>query len=202
MTTLPGILKGAAMLTNIIGFICVMVSELNYVSRANWFNFVAMGGFWITGILLVFYLFHIIEKFYMINWLKIEFGYCALWSFFYMTASIAVAAGGLEAWAAAAFFGFVAMAIYGFDAYLKFKGWRSGQIAQGERTVATASSTMSGETLEQEGSLTPKCDSDKSPTPRTTNWGRFLNSTKEATQSIETQDDSEPGNGEKVHVVI
>jgi len=48
-----------------------MVSENNYHSRANWFNFCAMGGFWITGILLAFYLFHVIEKLYFIPWIMV-----------------------------------------------------------------------------------------------------------------------------------
>ncbi len=56
---------------NIIGFICIMVSQNNWHSRANWFNFCSMGGFWITGILLAFYLFHIIEKLYFIPWVMV-----------------------------------------------------------------------------------------------------------------------------------
>ncbi len=56
---------------DILGFICIMVSEYNWHSRANWFNFCAMGGFWITGILLAMYLFHIIEKLYFIPWLMV-----------------------------------------------------------------------------------------------------------------------------------
>ena len=39
---------------------------------------------------------------------------------------------------AASFFGFVAMGVYGFDGFLKFKGWKAGQIAQGERVVQQA----------------------------------------------------------------
>ena len=58
-------------LVNIIGFICIMVSQNNWHSRANWFNFCSMGGFWITGILLLFYLFHVIEKLYFIPWLLV-----------------------------------------------------------------------------------------------------------------------------------
>lgn len=66
-----------------------------------------------------------------------EFGYCALWTFFYLTAASACAAeGGADAAAAAAaFFGYVAMLLYGADAFFKFKGWRSGELAQGERQV-------------------------------------------------------------------
>jgi len=39
------------------------VSQFSSHSRGGWFNTVAMGGFWFTGILLVLYLFHIVEKF-------------------------------------------------------------------------------------------------------------------------------------------
>jgi hypothetical protein len=56
---------------NLLGFICITVSTHSRHSRGGWFNTVAMGGFWFTGILLVFYLFHIIEKFSRIPWLKI-----------------------------------------------------------------------------------------------------------------------------------
>ena len=48
-----------------------MVSTYNYHSRANWFNFCAMGGFWITGILLAMYLFHVIEKLHFIPWIMV-----------------------------------------------------------------------------------------------------------------------------------
>lgn len=46
-----------------------------------------MIAFWFTGILLGLYLFHIVEKFYKIPWLKLEFGFCALWTFFYLVVS-------------------------------------------------------------------------------------------------------------------
>lgn len=55
---------------NLLGFICITVSSESH-SRGGWFNTVSMIGFWFTGILLVFYLFHIIEKFSRIPWLKI-----------------------------------------------------------------------------------------------------------------------------------
>ena len=34
---------------------------------------------------------HAIEKFHVIPWLMIEFGFCALWSFFFFTAALAFA---------------------------------------------------------------------------------------------------------------
>ncbi|KAK3863555.1 hypothetical protein Pcinc_030705 [Petrolisthes cinctipes] len=74
----------------------------------------------------------------------LEFGYCALWTFFYLTAAAACASwGGSDpAAAAAAFFGFVAMILYGADAFFKFKGWRAGEIAQGERQIQMAGPDM------------------------------------------------------------
>ncbi|XP_043589186.1 CKLF-like MARVEL transmembrane domain-containing protein 8 isoform X3 [Bombus pyrosoma] len=69
--TLPGMLKVAQVVLNLLGFICITVTSHSNFSRGAWFNTVAMGGFWFTGILLVFYLFHIVEKFSKIPWLKI-----------------------------------------------------------------------------------------------------------------------------------
>merc|ERR1719322_1760596 len=101
-----------------IGFICVMSAGAYWRSQSvgNWFCFVTMTAFWTTGTLLVFY---------------------PLWSFFYFTAALdtAVNASSTAAFGAASFFGFVSMAVYGYDAFLKFSGWRAGQPAQGERTV-------------------------------------------------------------------
>ena len=105
-----------------------------------------MTGFWVSGILLIFYLLHVIEKFHVIPWLMIEMGFCCLWAFFFFTCSIdmAVQAGKYDvpAFGAGAFFGFVAMIVYGFDGFLKFKGWRAGQLAQGERVVQQAESVQ------------------------------------------------------------
>lgn len=138
--TVPGILKVVCLVLNFIGFLCIMVSENSYHSRAGWFNFCAGTGFWVTGILLALYLFHVIEKLHFIPWLMVEFGYCSAWSFFYFTAAAACAAeaGRYEAWGAASFFGFVAMIVYGVDGFFKFKAWKGGEIAQGERVAQMA----------------------------------------------------------------
>lgn len=53
-----------------------------------------MIAFWFTGILLGLYLFHIVEKFYKIPWLKMEFVFCALWTILYLiAASLATTVG-------------------------------------------------------------------------------------------------------------
>ena len=126
-------------MVNLIGFICVMCASAYWRSQSvgSWFSFVAMTGFWTTGTLLLFYLLHVIEKFHVIPWMLIEFVFCAVWAFFYATAALdaAVHASSAAAFGAAAFFGFVAVGVYAYDAFIKCKGWRANQLAQGERTV-------------------------------------------------------------------
>ncbi|XP_042143085.1 CKLF-like MARVEL transmembrane domain-containing protein 4 isoform X1 [Ixodes scapularis] len=148
LRTVPGILKGAQLIINLIGFICSQLSIL-FPGTVNWFGFVSMTAFWVTLVLLFFYIFHIIERIKIVPWMLAEFVYCGVWAALYFTAAIAVAVKGKweECLAAAAFFGFVAMALYGADAFFKYKGWKSGEPAQGERSVPgvgpAASNTVS-----------------------------------------------------------
>lgn len=132
--TIPGILKIVQILLNLLGFICIEVAGV-YHTRGSFFNTVSMTGFWFTGVLLALYLFHIIEKFYKIPWLKVEFIFCGVIALLYLIAAALAAAVYLEAYAAAAFFGFCAMVVYGYDAFLKYKGLQSGELAQGERVI-------------------------------------------------------------------
>ena len=92
-------------------------------STGEWFSFVAMTGFWTSATLLIFYLLHVVEKFHVIPWMLIEMIYTGLWSFFYLTCALdaAVNAKHASALGAAAFFGFVAMGVYGYDAFIKVK---------------------------------------------------------------------------------
>ncbi|XP_017880418.1 CKLF-like MARVEL transmembrane domain-containing protein 8 [Ceratina calcarata] len=143
--TLPGMLKVAQVVLNLLGFICITVSSQSNSSRGGWFNTVAMIGFWFTGILLVFYLFHIVEKFSKIPWLKIEFIFCVIWTAFYLLAAALAAdyARYVEAFGVAAFFGFCAMVAYGYDAWLKFHAARSGALAQGQHSPKQVSTVTS-----------------------------------------------------------
>jgi len=52
-----------------------------------------MTGFWVSGILLIFYLLHVIEKFHVIPWVMIEMGYCGTWAFFYFTCALGMYLG-------------------------------------------------------------------------------------------------------------
>jgi len=135
--TLPGALKLAAVILDLICMICLVNSPPYWREHSigEWYIFVCMTAFWVSTILLIMYLLHFIEKFHVIPWLMLEFGFYALWSFFFFTAAIAVAvrSTGIPALLAAAVFGFICMGVYGVDAGLKFQGWRAGKLAQGER---------------------------------------------------------------------
>ena len=80
-------------LTNLLGFVCVMVATPYYKEQpvGEWFVFVSMTGFWVSSVLLVMYLVHAMEKFHVIPWLMIEFGFCGLWTFFYFSSALAAA---------------------------------------------------------------------------------------------------------------
>uniref|UniRef100_T1JEB9 MARVEL domain-containing protein n=1 Tax=Strigamia maritima TaxID=126957 RepID=T1JEB9_STRMM len=145
ISTIPGILKLVVIILNFIGFICIMASGYagSTHPRGSWFNFVAVTGFWVSGTLLFMYLFHGIERLHMIPWLLLEFVFCLVWTIFYLIGASLVAAwaSASEAYGAAAFFGFVAMVVYGYDTFIKFRGWRSGNIAQGERQMSSSTTT-------------------------------------------------------------
>ncbi|KYM97209.1 PREDICTED: uncharacterized protein LOC108778642 [Cyphomyrmex costatus] len=132
--TWSGMLKLAEVGLNLLGFISITMSVYSSHSRGAWFNTVAMSGFWLTGILLILYLFHIVEKFARIPWLKLEFIYCTVWTLFYLLAASLVVSFTpySEAFVTAAFFGYCAMFVYGYDAWLKFKAVMSGGLAQGQ----------------------------------------------------------------------
>lgn len=142
--TIPGMLKVGQILTSLIGFICVQSAWAWKVhSSFGWYSFVSMTAFWVTLVLLIFYLIHLIEKLHFLPWLLGELGYCGIWTIFYVITGIVAATNASHdgAWGAASFFAFVGFVLYGFDTFLKFKAWRSGGIAQGERTVTSSTAT-------------------------------------------------------------
>ncbi|XP_055298825.1 plasmolipin-like [Sitodiplosis mosellana] len=119
--TVPGTLKVVCMAFVLIGFILIQCSDHSGVTTAQFFSTIAMIGFWFTGILLVLYLFHAIYVLHKIPWIKIEFYFCAAETVLLMLSSAFIAAKGVGLFTAAAFFGFVAMCAYGYDAFLKYR---------------------------------------------------------------------------------
>nr|XP_026490560.1 CKLF-like MARVEL transmembrane domain-containing protein 4 [Vanessa tameamea] len=127
----PGIFKATAIVLNLLGFICIQSSAFWSNGRGVYFNVVAHLGLWFTGILLVMYLFHVVEKYHNFMWLKVEMIACGIISFLYLIASTIVVAFGSAAYSAAGFFGYLAMVLYGFDAFLKGRAIKAGELAQG-----------------------------------------------------------------------
>ncbi|OWR49836.1 putative chemokine factor superfamily 4 [Danaus plexippus plexippus] len=121
---------------SLLGFICIQFSHFNNASKGLFFSWISMIAFWFTGILLGFYLFHIVEKFYKIPWLKIELLFTALWTFLYLLAAVLAVTVHDNPHAAAAFFGFSCTLAYCVDAYLKWRAARAGGLAQGTRVVS------------------------------------------------------------------
>ncbi|KAJ8729762.1 hypothetical protein PYW08_001343 [Mythimna loreyi] len=136
LKTVPGILKAVVVLFNLIGFICIQSSAFWSNGRGVFFNIVAHLGLWFSGILLMLYLFHLVEKYHNVKWLKIEMiGYIVM-VFLYLIASTIVVAFGAAAYSAAGFFGYLAMVLYGIDAFLKYNALKAGELAQGHRVTA------------------------------------------------------------------
>ncbi|KAK5646854.1 hypothetical protein RI129_005318 [Pyrocoelia pectoralis] len=122
-----GIIKIVEIALSFIGFICIQCSQYAIHSTGKFFSTVSMLGVWVSGILLIFYLFHIIEKTYRIPWVHFQLFFCGILSLCLLIAST--------------FFGYSAMIIYGIDSYLKFRAMRAGALAQGERQIAKETTT-------------------------------------------------------------
>lgn len=135
ITTLPGIIKIAVIVLNLIGFICIQASAFRSNGRGVYFSIVTHLGFWFSGSLLVLYLFHMVEKYHNIKWLKIEMIAYVVMVFLYLIASTIAVAFGAAPYSAAGFFGYLAMVLYGGDAFLKYRALKAGDLAQGNRVV-------------------------------------------------------------------
>ena len=66
--------------------------------------------------------------------------FCGVWTLFYFSSAIDCAvksnqSGNVPALTATSVFSFIVLVVYGYDTFLKFTGWRAGQLAQGERRV-------------------------------------------------------------------
>ncbi|KAL1123805.1 hypothetical protein AAG570_001576 [Ranatra chinensis] len=141
--TVPGLVKCIQVLLNILVFLCVCLTKYSNVGQLSFMSLICGFGFWFTGSLLAFYLFHIIEKFYKVPWLKIELIYSALWTLMLLIGSTVCAAhmGYGAIFGVVSFFGYLNMIAYGFDTFLKFRAIQNGEIAQGERVVVKTTSS-------------------------------------------------------------
>ncbi|XP_037085764.1 plasmolipin-like [Pollicipes pollicipes] len=141
LTSKEVLLKIAEMVVCVIGTICVACASNPYVSQAGFFEFVASTGIIIAIILAVLYVFHLREKLAGLLRLNVvEMFYAGIWCFFFFAASTACVVHGSsymyqEALIAAGFFGYIAMVLYGIDAFLMFHAWRTARTMTAEPTT-------------------------------------------------------------------
>ncbi|XP_013147097.1 PREDICTED: proteolipid protein 2-like isoform X2 [Papilio polytes] len=121
--TLPGILKIVQLLCNLIGFICLKVSWA-WLSSI-FYNIL----YWVANIITLFlfcmYMFHFVEKYDRLPWMKFEFFYCGVVVLTYIVLSIIATTVGENGYAVG-FFGLCAIIAYGYDSYLKYRSWKRG----------------------------------------------------------------------------
>ncbi|CEF68146.1 Marvel domain-containing protein [Strongyloides ratti] len=136
LKTLSGMLKCIEIALCFLTFITVIGGGPYYYNGATWASFVSSVGLMITTILLIFYLFHVVDKFTNVPWIVSEMVYCFMFSMFFFLAGSALALASMQyklsaGWAIASFFAFCAMVAYAFDCYLKFLSWKKGEKAVG-----------------------------------------------------------------------
>ncbi|XP_017774337.1 PREDICTED: CKLF-like MARVEL transmembrane domain-containing protein 4 [Nicrophorus vespilloides] len=116
--TTPGILKAVEVVLNFIGFVSVAATGVS--PRGDAFLVASVGGFLITGIMLVLFMLDLHEKI-PIPWNRVEFFFCIIWAVFYLITAalvIDVRAGG---YIAGGSFGLFATVAYLLDAYDKYR---------------------------------------------------------------------------------
>ncbi|XP_015371614.1 PREDICTED: plasmolipin-like [Diuraphis noxia] len=145
--TLEGKLKIAQIVFVLLSLIAVSFSTYSMWYQNSAVTSISMFGFWFSLFMLVFYIFHVVECFYKIPWLKIEMIFNVCWPILYiLSASSAAAYTGLHfSYMISLLFGFAAMFAYGYDALLKYQAIQRGEIAQGNIAVhkQTTTSTAS-----------------------------------------------------------
>ncbi|XP_050526577.1 MARVEL domain-containing protein 1-like isoform X2 [Daktulosphaira vitifoliae] len=131
--TLAGKLKIAQIVCVFLSIMTLSFSTYNMWYQNSAVTSIMMFGLWFSLFMLVFYLFHVVECFYKIPWLKIEMIFNVCWPLLYLlSAAIAASYIGMNfSYTLSLFFGFAAMFAYGYDALLKYHAIQRGEIAQG-----------------------------------------------------------------------
>jgi hypothetical protein len=132
LRTFHGVLKGIALVLGIINVI-IIATAVWYGSN-GFFNSVIGLSWWYTLVMLVFFLFHIPEKYYTLPWLPIEIGAICIITLLYFIASLMVILTSTAVHTVAGVFGFITTAVYAYSGYLKFQAWKNGELAQGSLT--------------------------------------------------------------------
>lgn len=142
--SIPGLLKIGVIVCSLLGLICNSSIWGGY-GFEGWYYFVACTCMITSLVLLIFYLVRVPWAVTVIAWYLTELIYCALFGIFFAIASlgslIAMAsnASNIAASIFAALFAFGATGCLGFDALLKLKAYKRGEMGPA-RTTSTATS--------------------------------------------------------------
>ncbi|KAK6106316.1 putative integral membrane protein [Brugia pahangi] len=136
LKTLPGMLKCTCIILDFTCFICLLVGGPVYYIGVGWITFVCIFGLLVSLILLILYLFHVVDLFPQIPWIVGEMIFYFAWAVFFFICGcvlvlVAARLHGITGYGAASFFSFGALCAYGFDSYLKFLAWRHDEVATG-----------------------------------------------------------------------
>jgi hypothetical protein len=147
--SIPGILKAVEMIFSLITFICASVNTYG-MPAAGWVQFVSMTAFICTIILYIFFLFKLPPKFPRQFPFKFsEFCFYTTFAVFYFISGIVAACfthyNGyyFPSMAAASFFSFACLLLFGVDAFFHFTDWRSS--TEGPYFSSVTTSTSSGQ---------------------------------------------------------
>ncbi|XP_065202126.1 uncharacterized protein LOC135832667 [Planococcus citri] len=101
--------------------------------RTTFLETVCVSAIWWNTIFVIFYLFHVIEKFYKIPWLIVEaISAVSFGALFFLCGLLSIAwIFTYSAFIVMLFAAVVLTALFAYDAYLKWLAIQEGQIAQG-----------------------------------------------------------------------
>ncbi|XP_015905012.1 CKLF-like MARVEL transmembrane domain-containing protein 8 [Parasteatoda tepidariorum] len=124
LKSVPGILKIVECVVDLCGFISmIVVTSKYYYPSGTFYEFVSMSAFIISLFLLIFHLFHFTDAMQFIPWLLLEVIFSIIWAILYLIAGGISAswADAHSALASAAFFAFVAVVLYLYEGFSKFR---------------------------------------------------------------------------------
>ncbi|MBN3299429.1 CKLF4 protein, partial [Amia calva] len=124
-----GLLKIAEVVLALIAFICIETIMLcSPCGGVYFFEFVSCSAFVVTGVLLLIFSLNLHTKVPHINWMLTDLVNTGVSTFFFILASIVLAALNHkgESEIAAVVFGFLVSTVYAFNTYLIVKKWRMG----------------------------------------------------------------------------
>ncbi|KAI1904159.1 hypothetical protein AGOR_G00002810 [Albula goreensis] len=125
-----GILKVIEVVLSLIAFICIETIMLCLpCGGVYFFEFVSCSALIVTSILLLVFSLNLHTKVPHVNWSLTDLVNSTASTFFFLLASIVLAALNHKSGAeiTAVIFGFLVTAVYGFNTYLAVRQWRTGE---------------------------------------------------------------------------